>query len=50
MAASGISHVYECGPGKVLGGLSRRIVGALQGGALSDRSAMEQALQALKGV
>jgi [acyl-carrier-protein] S-malonyltransferase len=48
MAASAITHVYECGPGKVLGPLSRRIVGELQGGALADRSAMEQALQALK--
>ncbi|OFZ73937.1 MAG: [acyl-carrier-protein] S-malonyltransferase [Betaproteobacteria bacterium RBG_16_64_9] len=49
MAASAITHVYECGPGKVLGPLSRRIVGELRGGALADRSAMDLALQTLTG-
>jgi [acyl-carrier-protein] S-malonyltransferase len=45
MAASGVTHVYECGPGKVLGPLSRRIVPELQGAALADRASMDEALQ-----
>jgi [acyl-carrier-protein] S-malonyltransferase len=47
MAAASVTHVYECGPGKVLGPLSKRIAVGLQGGAWADRSAMEQALQEL---
>ena len=48
MAAEGVTHVFECGPGKVLGPLSRRIVAELQGGALADRASMDQALATLK--
>lgn len=47
MAASGVTHVLECGPGKVLAGLAKRCVPGLQSLALSDRAALEQALQAL---
>jgi [acyl-carrier-protein] S-malonyltransferase len=50
MAAAGVGQVYECGPGNVLGPLSRRIVADLQGGALADRAAMDQALAAVKAV
>ena len=45
MAEAGVSHVFECGPGKVLAPLTRRICAGLQGLALSDRTAIEQALQ-----
>ncbi len=45
MAAAGMTHVFECGPGKVLAPLSKRISANLQGIALADRVAMEQALQ-----
>jgi [acyl-carrier-protein] S-malonyltransferase len=48
MAADGISHVVECGPGKVLAGLTRRIDNSLQGYAITDPQSLEQALQALK--
>jgi [acyl-carrier-protein] S-malonyltransferase len=48
MAALGVTHVVECGPGKVLAGLARRIEGGLQGLALADRASLEQALAALK--
>jgi [acyl-carrier-protein] S-malonyltransferase len=48
MAALGVTHVVECGPGKVLAGMAKRIDGALQGVALSDRASLEQALAALK--
>jgi [acyl-carrier-protein] S-malonyltransferase len=49
MAAAGVTHVLECGPGKVLAGTVKRIDGALQGIALADRASLEQALAALKG-
>jgi [acyl-carrier-protein] S-malonyltransferase len=48
MAGDGISHVAECGPGKVLAGLTRRIDSSLQGYAITDPQSLEQALQALK--
>jgi [acyl-carrier-protein] S-malonyltransferase len=48
MAGLGVTHVYECGPGKVLAGLSRRIVATLQGGALADAASLEQALAEAK--
>lgn len=47
MAAMGVTHVAECGPGKVLAGLTRRIEGTLQGLAITDPQSLEQALQAL---
>jgi [acyl-carrier-protein] S-malonyltransferase len=49
MAALGVTHVVECGPGKVLAGLARRIEGRLQGHALADRASLEQALATIKG-
>lgn len=49
MSQSGVTHVIECGPGKILAGLVKRIAPQLQGIALSDRAALEQALAALKG-
>lgn len=49
MAQLGVTHVAECGPGKVLAGLVRRIDGKLQSVALADRAALEQALASLKG-
>lgn len=43
LAASGVTHVAECGPGKVLAGLNKRIVSELQGLALTDVAALDQA-------
>lgn len=43
LAAAGVTHVAECGPGKVLTGLNKRIVAELQGLALIDVAALEQA-------
>jgi len=48
MAADGVTHVLECGPGKVLAGTARRIEDGLQALALSDRVSLEQALATLK--
>lgn len=48
MAAMGITHVLECGPGKVLAGLTKRIDPALQGFAIADRASLEQTLTTLR--
>ena len=48
MAGMGITHVIECGPGKVLSGLVKRTDASMQGIALADRVSLEQALAALK--
>jgi [acyl-carrier-protein] S-malonyltransferase len=48
MAALGVTHVLECGPGKVLASLARRIDGSLRCLALADRSSLEQALAEIK--
>jgi len=48
MAGMGVTHVVECGPGKVLAGLTRRIDSNLQGLAIADPRSLEQALQVLK--
>ena len=48
MAAAGITHVAECGPGKVLAGLTRRIDTNLESYALTDPQSLQQALAVLK--
>lgn len=48
MAGEGITHVAECGPGKVLAGLTRRIDGNLQGLAITDPQSVSAALEATK--
>lgn len=48
MAAQGVSHVYECGPGKVLSGLVRRCAGGLIGGAMADLAGIDTALAATR--
>lgn len=48
MAEMGVTHVIECGPGKVLAGLTKRINSNLRGYALADRESLEQALAAVR--
>ncbi|HCY61717.1 MAG TPA: [acyl-carrier-protein] S-malonyltransferase [Oxalobacteraceae bacterium] len=48
MAGSGITHVVECGPGKVLAGLTKRIDGNLTGEAVFDQASLEKVLELLK--
>jgi [acyl-carrier-protein] S-malonyltransferase len=45
MAARGATHLFECGPGKVLAPLAKRIVAELQGLGLVDRATIDQGLQ-----
>ncbi len=48
LAAEGITHVVECGPGKVLTGLTKRIDGALMGEAMPDQASLDRILELLK--
>jgi [acyl-carrier-protein] S-malonyltransferase len=48
LAASGVTRIIECGPGKVLAPLARRIQDGLQGVALANRAALEQGVTNLK--
>jgi len=45
MAAQGITHVVECGPGKVLAGLTKRIDGNLVGASVFDPASLEDTLK-----
>lgn len=44
MAGRGITLIAECGPGKVLAPLAKRIVDGVEGVALLDREAIEQTI------
>lgn len=46
-AAAGVLHVMECGPGKVLSGLNKRIDGNVQSFALTDGVALQHAAAVL---
>jgi [acyl-carrier-protein] S-malonyltransferase len=43
----GLQHVVECGPGKVLAGMTKRIDPELQGGAVFDPASLAEAKAAL---
>jgi [acyl-carrier-protein] S-malonyltransferase len=49
MNAAGVTHVFECGPGKVLAGLVKRCVDGLNGGPMNDLAGVETALAAVRG-
>jgi [acyl-carrier-protein] S-malonyltransferase len=48
MAASGVTHVVECGPGKVLAGLTKRIVPTLESLSIFDPASLQDALAKLE--
>ncbi|MFL9863878.1 ACP S-malonyltransferase [Paraburkholderia fungorum] len=45
IAAQGVTHVIECGPGKVLAGLTKRIDGNLVGASVFDPASLEETLK-----
>ncbi len=47
-SAQGIQLVAECGPGKVLAGLNKRIVEGLPGAAMADAAALTETLAKIK--
>lgn len=47
LVEQGATHIVECGPGKVLSGLTKRISPETANLALADRHSLEQALKAL---
>lgn len=49
MQASGVTHVFECGPGKVLAGLTKRCADGLAGGAMNDLAGVDATLALVKG-
>jgi [acyl-carrier-protein] S-malonyltransferase len=44
MRAAGVTHIFECGPGKVLSGLVKRCVEGIEGAAMNDLAGIEAAL------
>jgi [acyl-carrier-protein] S-malonyltransferase len=48
MAAEGVTHIIECGPGKVLTGLTKRINGDLVTEAITDQDSLNKVLELLK--
>jgi [acyl-carrier-protein] S-malonyltransferase len=49
MADDGVTHVVECGPGKVLAGMVKRIDPRAQGIAAADKASLEAAIATVKG-
>lgn len=45
MRAHGITHVFECGPGRALAGMVKRIDRELRTASLNDRASIEKALR-----
>ena len=47
MKARGIAHLVECGPGKVLAGMTKRIDAELVGAALYDPATLTEVKELL---
>ncbi len=45
MVDSGVTHIVECGPGKVLAGMTKRIAPGVKSFAATDRATLEEALK-----
>ena len=48
LAQQGVTHLVECGPGKVLAGLNKRSAGDLAQYSLADARSLQDALAALR--
>jgi [acyl-carrier-protein] S-malonyltransferase len=49
MAAEGVTHVVECGPGRILSGLTKRIVASLESLAITDAASLADVRTKLVG-
>jgi [acyl-carrier-protein] S-malonyltransferase len=49
MVESEATHIIECGPGRVLAGMTRRIAPNVQSLTLHDKASLEAALLAIRG-
>ncbi|MBN3765454.1 ACP S-malonyltransferase [Burkholderia sp. Ac-20365] len=49
IAKQGVTHVIECGPGKVLAGLTKRIDGNLIGASIVDPASLDEVLKVVNG-
>ena len=45
MVDSGVTHIVECGPGKVLAGMTKRVAPNVKSFAAADRALLEEALK-----
>src|SRR5688572_4068586 len=45
MADAGVTHIVECGPGRVLAGMTKRIAPGVRSFAAADRASLEEALK-----
>ncbi|HEU4442152.1 MAG TPA: ACP S-malonyltransferase [Burkholderiales bacterium] len=45
MADAGVTHIVECGPGKVLAGMTKRIAPGVNSLAAADRASLEEAVK-----
>jgi len=45
MVDSGVTHIVECGPGKVLAGMTKRIAPGVKSFAAAERASLEEALK-----
>ncbi len=48
MASLGVTHIVDCGPGKVLAGMIKRIDSSINGLAIVDQTSLDAVLEALK--
>jgi len=48
MAGAGVTHIVECGPGRVLAGLTKRIAPTVESMALTDPASIGEALARLE--
>ncbi len=49
MAREGVSHVIECGPGKVLAGLTKRAAPGVESFAITDPASLQDVLAKVRG-
>ncbi len=47
MSAQGVTHIIECGPGKVLSGLTKRIGSDFIADAIVDQASLDKVLESL---